>query len=135
VRRALCLVVLVACGKSTPAAPDAVPSTPAAEAADASGETAKDGSIPRIQAPPPPVVPKARLTLMLRSSPPGAAAAVDGRPVGQTPVLHQVEADGKPHEFTFVLPGYAPWRVRFPPVKDGVIHATLTRVRFGDAGP
>jgi hypothetical protein len=135
VRRALCLVILVACGKSTPAAPDAAPEPAAVEAADASGETAKDGAAPRIQTPPPPVAPRARLTLTLRSSPPGAAAAVDGRPVGQTPVLHQVDADGKPHEFTFVLPGYAPWRVRFPPVKDGVIHATLTPVRFGDAAP
>src|SRR5688572_1163951 len=61
-----------------------------------------------------------KLRLSLRSTPPGADAAVDGRPVGVTPVVHEIEEDGRPHEFTFVKTGYIMERYKFQPVRDGV---------------
>lgn len=63
--------------------------------------------------------------IMLKSSPPNAMAAVDGVQVGPTPAYWQGEADGREHEFTFVLPGYATARYRFVPVTSGVVHARL----------
>ena len=77
----------------------------------------------------------AKLRLTLRSTPTGATAAVDGREVGQTPMVHEIEADGQVHQFTFVLTGYSMERYRFPPVRDGVIHATLRPIEPADAGP
>lgn len=68
------------------------------------------------------------LELVLRSSPPGATAAVDGAIVGPTPAYWRGEATGKPREFTFVLNGYAMARYRFVPLRGGVVHATLERV-------
>lgn len=65
------------------------------------------------------------IEVLLRSSPPGALAAVDGAPVGQTPAYWAGDADGREHEFTFVLPGYASARYRFVPITSGVIHARL----------
>lgn len=62
---------------------------------------------------------------MLRSTPSGAIATVDGRRVGATPIVAEVPADGQRHEFRFVLPGHREWALRFPPSRDGVIHATL----------
>lgn len=45
-------------------------------------------------------------------------------------------ADGRPHEFTFVLPGYAIARYRFIPVRDGIVHGTLSPLKAPpDAGP
>ncbi len=78
---------------------------------------------------------KPRLRLTLRSTPTGAKAAVDGREVGQTPLVHEMESDGQVHEFTFVLPNYSMERYRFPPVRDGVVHATLRPIPQRDAGP
>ncbi len=132
-RRALLLCWVLGCGKSAEPVPD---NTNDAQTADAGG-TAGASPTSMVPRPPPPPAPfqRVHLTLTLRSTPPGAAAAVDGRPIGQTPVIYALDSDGRPHEFTFVLPGYAPWRVRFPPVKDGVIHATLHPIMFGDAGP
>lgn len=132
-RRAVVLCLALGCGKSAEPTPDT-----AAEAAvvDGGGAGAPSTTVTAHPPGPPPMpFPRVHLTLSLRSSPPGAAAAVDGHPVGQTPVVYALDSDGRPHEFTFVLPGYAPWRVRFPPVKDGVIHATLRPMTFGDAGP
>ena len=127
------LVLGGACGggKSAPAALDAAPGD-ARATAEPSEPTTQTTPPPHVVPPP---MPRMRLTLTLRSTPPGAAAAVDGRPIGQTPVVYLLDSDGRPHEFTFVLPGYAPWRIRFPPVRDGVIHATLVPMIFGDAGP
>ena len=62
--------------------------------------------------------------IILRSSPSGARAAVDGSEIDRTPTFVQVEA-GKPHEFTFNLEGHAFARYRFVPVTSGVIHARL----------
>lgn len=62
--------------------------------------------------------------IMLRSSPPGAQAYVDGVLVGTTPTFWQGET-GAEHEFTFVAPKHAYQRYRFWPVQTGVLHARL----------
>jgi len=78
-----------------------------------------------VPAPPPPVAAHRRLQLTLRSTPPGAAAMIDGRLVGATPVRWDMDDDGKQHDFTFTLNGYQPWRLKFSPSHDGVVHAHL----------
>ncbi len=76
------------------------------------------------------------LELVLRSTPPGAVAAVDGVSVGPTPALWEGAGDGRAREFTFVLPGYAIARYRFVPTQSGVVHGTLGRLKaHPDAGP
>ena len=65
------------------------------------------------------------IEVTLRSSPPGATAAVDGTPIGTTPAYWAGDADGREHEFTFDLRGYELARYRFVPVTSGVIHARL----------
>ena len=65
------------------------------------------------------------IAVTLRSTPPGATAAVDGTPVGPTPAYWGGDADGHEHEFTFELRGYALARYRFVPVTSGVVHARL----------
>ncbi len=76
------------------------------------------------------------LELVLRSTPPGAVAAVDGITVGPTPALWEGTSDGRAREFTFVLPGYAIARYRFVPTQSGVVHGTLGRLKTqADAGP
>ncbi len=66
--------------------------------------------------------------IMLKSTPPGAVAAVDGVQQGKAPVYWSGEADGREHEFTFVLRGHAVARYRFVPIASGVVHATLEPV-------
>lgn len=68
------------------------------------------------------------IDITLKSVPPGALAAVDGRPVGTTPTFWAGESDGLEHEFTFTLPGYASARYRFVPITSGVLHVTLQKV-------
>ena len=68
------------------------------------------------------------LLLTLRSTPTGAAASVDGIAVGPTPTFWENEFDGREHEFTFVLPGYAMARLRFVPTTTGHVHPTLVKV-------
>ena len=76
------------------------------------------------------------IELILRSSPTGAIAAVDGVPVGPTPAVWEGATDGRPREFTFVLPGYSIARYRFIPMQSGVVHGTLGRLKAEiDAGP
>jgi hypothetical protein len=77
------------------------------------------------------------IELVLRSSPPGAMAAVDGVTVGPTPTFWEGVADGRPREFTFVLPGHTVARYRFVATHSGVVHGTLDRLKEeeGDAGP
>ena len=65
------------------------------------------------------------IDIVLRSSPPGATAAVDGVPIGPTPTYWSGDANGREHEFTFVLPGYAFARYRFVPITSGIVHARL----------
>jgi len=76
------------------------------------------------------------LALMLKSTPSGATAAVDGKVVGRTPLLWEGEFTGREREFTFVLPGYSMARYRFVPIRDGFVHGRLHRVAIdiGDAG-
>lgn len=68
------------------------------------------------------------IDVILRSTPSGARAAVDGVPLGATPAYWSGEADGHEHEFTFVLPGFAVARYRFVPITSGIVHARLQRV-------
>ena len=76
------------------------------------------------------------IEIILRSTPPGATAAVDGRPIGKTPTFWAGAADGRPHDFTFSMPGYAVARYRFVATKSGIVHGTLRRfVHAPDAGP
>ncbi len=69
--------------------------------------------------------PSRPIDIILKSSPPGASAAVDGVVVGRTPAYWYGEADGNEHEFTFVLPGHAVGRYRFVPIQSGTVHARL----------
>jgi PEGA domain-containing protein len=122
-RALLVLVALAACGgrKAEPrvevagAAPDAATMTVTPGAAQVPLPRAPGGGRPRLH-------------LSLRSTPPGAAATVDGRLVGETPVRWEMEDDGRVHEFAFVLSGYDTWRLRFSPSHDGVVHAPLRAV-------
>ena len=76
------------------------------------------------------------IELVLRSTPSGAIAAIDGVTIGPTPAVWQGSTDGRPREFTFVLPGYAIARYRFIPMQSGVVHGTLGRLKSEpDAGP
>lgn len=64
------------------------------------------------------------LDITLRSSPPGAMAAIDGAQIGRTPTFATVTS-GSEHDFTFVLDGYALARYRFVPIKSGLVHAQM----------
>ena len=77
---------------------------------------------------PPTIRPSHPIDVILLSTPNGAEAAVDGQPLGPTPAYWNGTADGREHEFTFVLPGHAVARYRFVPITSGVIHARLERV-------
>lgn len=68
------------------------------------------------------------IDVILRSSPPAAEASVDGVAVGRTPAYWDGMADGREHEFVFVLPGHAVARYRFVPITSGVIHARLEAI-------
>ena len=73
--------------------------------------------------------------LLLRSTPTGAIAAVDGVRIGATPVLWEGVLDGQTHEFTFVMAGHALARYRFVPVTSGIVHGTLVKLTDdSDAG-
>jgi hypothetical protein len=72
--------------------------------------------------------PSRPIDITLKSTPHGALAAVDGRPVGTTPTFWPGESDGLEHEFTFTLRGYASARYRFVPITSGVLHVTLQPV-------
>lgn len=66
--------------------------------------------------------------IILRSSPTGAMAAVDGVRLGPTPVLWEGLLDGQPREFTFVMAGHALARYRFVPITGGIVHGTLVKI-------
>lgn len=68
------------------------------------------------------------IDIILRSSPSGARAAVDGVYIGNTPTYWFGESDGREHEFTFTLPRHAAARYRFIPFSNGVVHGTLDPV-------
>jgi hypothetical protein len=135
---AIALTFALACSSK----PDAPRAEPPAEGSHSEGtgagdrgveEAAAPGSGPQTDRPaagPPPARPAqgraARpIDIVLRSSPAGATAAVDGVPVGPTPTYWSGDANGREREFTFVLPGYAFARYRFVPITSGVVHARL----------
>jgi hypothetical protein len=150
VRRLFCatIAVLGACSNNSPPQPPAKPvaTTPRSDAGvpgvttirgydPASGMHLDEGGDRRPIVPP--AAPRAPhpIDITLRSTPPGAQVAVDGAPVGYTPTYWPGEADGREHEFTFVLPAHATARYRFVPVASGVVHARLEPiVEEPDAG-
>jgi hypothetical protein len=85
----------------------------------------------------PPAVPRGggrRLELVLRSTPSGAIAAVDGVEIGTTPTFWAGEFTGREHEFTFVLASHAVARYRFVPITSGIVHARLEKITDDDGG-
>lgn len=68
------------------------------------------------------------LAIQLRSTPPGATVMVDGRTVGSTPTYWEGMADGKAHDFVFILADHAVAHYRFVPVQDGHLHPRLDRL-------
>lgn len=79
--------------------------------------------------------PSQPIDIMLRSTPPGARVIVDGAPTGTTPTLWTGDANGREHEYTFSLPGFATARYRFVPVTSGVVHARLDPVPSDEVQP
>jgi hypothetical protein len=79
-----------------------------------------------------PLPPRARsrrlLEIILRSTPSGATAVVDGKVVGVTPTYWEGEFTGRARDFTFVLPGHTLGRYKFVPIQNGIVHARLTPV-------
>ena len=71
-----------------------------------------------------------QLEILLRSTPPGALAAVDGVAIGQTPILWEGDFTGREREFTFTLAGYTAARYRFVPTTNGVVHGKLDDVEL-----
>jgi hypothetical protein len=128
--RWLVLAAIAGCsGKSRAPAPAAVPMD--APAARPLGPVASDQPAPvrdDPRRPQPSNHPAHPIDVILRSTPNGAEAAVDGLPLGPTPAYWSGMADGHEHEFTFVLPGHAVARYRFVPITSGVIHARLERI-------
>ena len=68
------------------------------------------------------------LEILLRSTPPGATAVVDGQTIGKTPILWEGEFTGREREFTFVLRGHSLGRYRFVPIQSGIVHAKLRSI-------
>jgi hypothetical protein len=126
--RLIVLALLAACSEKT--VPIAKTDPPGSGSAAPIDLTAPDDTRPRPDDVPhaePPPRPRGGhpIQITLRTTPPGASAAVDGTPVGPTPAYWSGDADGREHEFTFDLRGYALARYRFVPVTSGVVHARL----------
>jgi hypothetical protein len=124
-----------------PALP-ATPLSPAPSAgSDVPGTHLDDDALPHLRpaTAAPPHAPARPIDITLRSSPPGARATVDGVPIGATPTFWTGDANGKEHEFTFVLDGrqangqrYSVARYRFVPVTSGIIHVKLEPLPTAD---
>ncbi|MCW5805483.1 MAG: hypothetical protein KIT31_24145 [Deltaproteobacteria bacterium] len=126
-------LVLAACGEGAPAtAPQKGPTDAAVADAD---PAAGAGEVAR---PPwPKGAARARpIEVLLKSSPPGAFAYVDGYALGKTPTYWPGDHDGQEHVFEFALKGHATARYRFIPVTNGVVHGRLEPLSEGvrDAG-
>lgn len=93
----------------------------------AAGYHLDDGPAPRPSGRLPPRERKVA-QILLRSTPSGAVAGVDGVRVGPTPVLWEGLLDGQAREFTFVMAGHAGARYRFVPVTSGIVHGTLVKI-------
>jgi hypothetical protein len=150
VRPAVVIVLLAACsgGDDPPAAPPPQPTLVApVDAAAPDGSTQilsfdpssgmhldDDPAMPIRSGGP---SPRSRRTIevLLRSSPPGATAVVDGQLVGTTPTYWEGEFTGREREFSFVLRDHALARYSFVPISNGIVHARLTRILPGEAQP
>ena len=122
------LIGQVSCSSDARIAPAPSDAASAREASLDSGAvtTPSAADAARVSVPVPnPQPERETIQIILRSSPPGAQASVDGVIVGTTPAFWQGEKSSSPREFTFVRSGYGIARYRFVPIKDGVVHATL----------
>ncbi len=148
-KRAAVLVVLVAaCSEKTDAPPPApAPLTPPADASSVDGITTitgydpasgmhLDDDNPNRTQPKRPMRNGTPIGILLKSTPSGAAAFVDGEYVGDTPHYWSGIADGSTHEFAFAKANYALARFSIVPISSGTLHPTLERVGEapGDGG-
>lgn len=133
----LALAAVAACSANRGDSPPAATPPPPRDAGVADGITAIGSAPPGALDPDPPSRvarpakaprPPRPIEIILRSTPPGAHAAVDGADLGVTPATWFGDADGAAHEFTFVLRGHAVGRYRFVPVQSGVVHARLVAI-------
>ena len=125
VRLAL-LVLIAACSdRSAPHAKSEPPKPSPAQTAPDQAPPVHTDDTPHVAPPNPNPRAAHPIEVTLRSTPPGAIAAVDGTPVGPTPAFWGGDADGHEHEFTFELRGFALARYRFVPITSGVVHARL----------
>lgn len=135
-------------GGSDAPAPEPAPAPPPLDAATielqpsgvydpASGRHLDDDAPPAVvpRLPERPARAQRPIDLTLRSQPTGAMAAVDGVPLGPTPVYWSGDANGRVHEFTFVAPHYTVARYRFVPVTSGILYAHLDSVAGEEAPP
>lgn len=72
------------------------------------------------------------IELVLRSSPPGATASIDGKEIGVTPTFWSGAADRRAHEFTFVKEGFTMARYRFVATHSGVVHGNLAKLQTSE---
>ncbi len=138
------MLTLVACSGSSSSDDKHEPPPAPADAAVSDGITSfgspdpnahvdDDPTLPRV-ARPPTKRPGRQIEILLRSSPSGAMASVDGLQVGPTPT-YWIGETGAEHEFTFSMPKHALARYRFFPIATGTLHARLDPVANAiDAG-
>ncbi|MFN0253146.1 MAG: hypothetical protein ACKV2T_40105 [Kofleriaceae bacterium] len=136
--RALAIAVsLAACSSKSGSSDPPAPVTPPSDASVIDGITSFGSPDPNAHVDEDPSVPRVArpanrragrpIEILLRSSPSGAMASVDGLQVGPTPT-YWVGETGAEHEFTFSLPKHALARYRFFPVQTGTLHARLDPV-------
>lgn len=128
------IALVLGCSADEPKAParDAAPIAVVATVDAAADDTSMAMEPPLAPwSPPPSTAPRPRapeLEVLLRSTPAGAMAFVDGKEIGATPVLWRSRHGDAAREFTFQLPGYSEARYRFIPTQNGIVHATLKRL-------
>lgn len=81
-------------------------------------------------------VPKATkgktIELVLRSTPPGAIASIDGKEIGVTPTFWSGYGGHRARNFTFVKEGHTMARYRFVATHSGVVHGTLAKLQTSE---
>ncbi len=124
------LVSLAACGNKKGKTAEVSPTKAAMTQLAASPPDAAAPVAAKPEAPPPKM-----LHLVVKSTPSGADAMVDGKGVGKTPANFDLVDDGHEHEFSFEKDGFKPAKYRVTPVRDGLVaHVQLQPVHAGDAG-
>ena len=127
-------IVILAIAACDSGAPPPAPPKPA-DAAPAGTVVVSPSEVPR-----PPWVPRANrsrpIDVILKSSPPGAYAYVDGYALGKTPTQWLGENDGREHVFEFTYANHVTAHYQFIPITNGVVHARLEPLAAGvtDAG-